>query len=312
MVGSACRFSAYLTAEMKTIASSLFPSLLVGAMVAGGCASRTATEAPPSNAGMSAAEDAEAYGLREHHRYHQGGVGLFFAMSLETLGTSPEQSAEIEKVRTSLRASMEPLHAAQRRLLATLADGLSHGALEPTTVNAAILGVSSTAPGVRDAVVASLDELHAVLTPPQRSALADKVESHWAVWRSENLESQGTTPATEHGHLAALATELDLSPGQQEQIRAALRSQRTEGPPFDQQKSGARLRALAEGFRQEQFDARVVDQGEPEPGMAAWAAAHLAHLVEAMSPVLSAEQRTQLAEKLREHARHSGVTESKS
>jgi hypothetical protein len=296
---------------MTRIVTTLAPALLVGAMVAGGCASRTATEAPAATAGSSAAEDTEAYGLREHHRYHQGGVGLFFAMSLETLGAPPEQSAEIEKVRTNLRASMEPLHTAQRQLLATLADGLSHGALDPSTVDAAVLGVSRAAPGVRDALVTSLDELHGVLTPSQRAALADKVESHWAVWRAENLGGQGAPPGPEHGHLAALSNELGLSREQQEQIRAALKSGRTE-PPFEQQQAAARLQALAEGFRQEHFDARVLYQGEPEPGMAAWGAAHLARVVEAMSPVLSTEQRSQLAEKLREHARHTGVAGSNS
>jgi Spy/CpxP family protein refolding chaperone len=233
-------------------------------------------------------------------------------MGLETLGTSPDQGAGIERVRAKLRASMEPLHTAHRRLLATLADGLSSGTLNPSTVDAAVLGVSSAALAVRDALASSLNDLHAVLTPSQRTAMADKVEAHWSVWRAENVGSQGALPGTEQGHLSALTTELDLSPAQQEKIRETLKSERTEGPPFDQQQAGARLHALAEAFGQQHFDARAIEQSGPEPGMAAWGAAHLARVVEAMSPVLSAEQRSQLAEKLREHAGHAGVVEGSS
>jgi hypothetical protein len=297
---------------MKRTIKTWFPAMLVVALAADGCASRTASDVPAAAVGAGAADDAEAYGLREHHRYHQGGVGLFFAMGLETLGTSPDQGAEIERVRAKLLASMGPLHAAQRRLLATLADGLSSGTLNPSTVDAAVLGVSSAGPAVRDSLAASLDELHAVLTRSQRTAMADKVEAHWSVWRAENVEGQGARPGTEQGHLSALTAELALSPAQQEKIRAALKSERTEGPPFDHQHAGARLHALAEAFRQQQFDARAIENSGPEPGMAAWGAAHLARVVEAMGPVLSAEQRSQLAEKLREHARHAGGAEGSS
>jgi len=184
-----------------------------------------------------------------------------------------------------------------------LADGVSNGALNPAKVDAAVRAVSSAGPQVRDALDASLNDLHAALSPAQRAALADKVEAHWAVWRIENVAEPGA-PATEHGHVAALSSELDLSPEQEEQIRVALRNE--PSPKFDPEQARARLHALAEAFRQEQFDARAIDQSAPEPGMAAWGAAHLARVVEAMTPVLTKDQRVQLAQKLEDHARHAG------
>src|ERR1019366_1403035 len=154
--------------------------------------------------------DDAAAGLMEHHRqHHHGGVTLFIAMSLDTLGVSPEQHAAVEKIRTDLHARMEPAHTAEQNLAATLADGLAAGSIDAAKVDAAVAQVTAAAAAVHDASADALNELHTVLTPPQRAALVDKVEAHWAIWQKANAEE--TDPAkSEGGHLATLATELGL------------------------------------------------------------------------------------------------------
>jgi Spy/CpxP family protein refolding chaperone len=287
-------------------------SLVVLVLSAAGCAANSATGRPGTGAsGVKEVDDAETDALREHHRYHHGGETLFLAMGLDTLGVSAEQQTAVDKIRADLRAAMAPVRAAEQRLLETLGTGLSRGQIDVPSVNASVLDVSSAAQSARDASATSLDELHAVLTPPQRAALADKVESHWAVWRAENAEARGQTGGATRGHLAALSTELELSPDQEQRIRTALAGEWRDEPPFDLERAGTRVHALAEAFRLEQFEARTVEQGAAS-GMAGWGAAHLARVVEAMNPVLTPEQRDHLARKLLEHASHAAGPEGHS
>ncbi|HEX3854165.1 MAG TPA: periplasmic heavy metal sensor, partial [Polyangiaceae bacterium] len=141
-------------------------------------------------------------GLREHHRYHHhGGVTLFIAMSLDTLGVSPEQRAAVEKIRTDLHAGMQPAVAADQNLVSTLADGLGSSSLDPAKVDAAVARVAAASAAVRAATADALNQLHATLNPAQRAALVDKVESHWAVWQRSNAGEQKKVTADE-GHLA--------------------------------------------------------------------------------------------------------------
>ena len=72
--------------------------LVLGACCVFGCAGKAANSAPAASAtSVPAADDDAMAGLLEHHRYHHhGGVTLFIAMSLDTLGVSPEQRVAVE------------------------------------------------------------------------------------------------------------------------------------------------------------------------------------------------------------------------
>lgn len=146
--------------------------------------------AAPTSAGIE--NDDAVAGLMEHHRYHHhGGLTLFIAMSLDTLGISPEQRTAVEKIRTELHARMEAADAAERNLEATLADGVAAASIDTAKVDADVAQLTAAAAGVHDASCDALNKLHDELTPPQRAALVDKVESHWAVWKKTNAEESG-------------------------------------------------------------------------------------------------------------------------
>ena len=281
-------------------------TLALGALVAGsaaGCAT-TSNDRPPPTAAASA-DDAESSGLMEYDRYHHGGIALFISMSLDTLGVSPEQRTVIEKIRADLRGELRPAREAERELLATLADGLGDGGFDGAKVSAAIGHVNQAAAAVHDTVALTLNELHDILTPAQRAALVDKVDSHWAVWREENAEEGPTAADVRRGHLAALTDELALTPEQVDKIRAALAAGTTDAPRLDGREIGSHLRAFSEAFRAASFDARTFSGGNPvNVRLIGWGAGHLAHVVEAMSPVLTPTQRATLAQTLRAHADH--------
>ena len=116
-------------------------------------------------------------GLMEHHRYHHhGGVTLFIAMSVDTLGVSPEQRAVVEKIRTDLHAAMQPAFTADQNLISTLADGLSSSNLEPAKVDAAVAQVVSAVCYTARSNGGRFPQPAArcALTPPQRAALVDR------------------------------------------------------------------------------------------------------------------------------------------
>jgi Spy/CpxP family protein refolding chaperone len=297
---------AWMARRMGIVATVMF-----GASAMVGCGGSAATSPPPATATSATTDNDEATpGLIEHHRYHHhGGVTLFIAMSLDTLGVSPEQRAAVEKIRTDLHARMEPARAAEQNLAATLADQLAAGNIDPAKVDAAVARVTATAAAVHDASTDALNDLHAALTPSERAALVDKVESHWAVWQKANAEE--TRPATKDGgYIAILTTDLGLTPDQADKIRAGLGEGTKAVPRFDPQEIATHLRAFGDAFRSEKFDAKLLTTASgANAHMAGWGAAHMARFVETAAPVLTPEQRVKLAARLREHASHNPSAE---
>jgi Spy/CpxP family protein refolding chaperone len=231
-------------------------------------------------------------------------VLLFIAMSLDTLGISPEQQAAVEKVRADLHARMERARVAEQSLEALLAEGVAAASFDTASVDSAVARVAAEAGGLHAASADALNELHALLTPPQRAALVDKVESHWAVWRKANAEETG--PANlESGHLATLTTELDLTADQVGRTRAALGEGMKAVPRLDPTEIQEHLHVFGDAFRSEKFDARaLVAANDANARLVGWGTSHMAHFVEAVSPVLTPDQRSTLAQELREHATH--------
>ena len=276
---------------------------MAGAVGTAACAGKAANDRPPETAG-AAVDDAAAGVLELYRFHHQGGVTLFIALSLDTLGVSPEQRAAVEKIRHELHAEMESARVAEQNLVTGLADGLAASSFDATKMDAAVGRVTMAAAGAHDASAEALNELHAVLTPPQRAALVDKVEAHWAVWRRANHE-RGAADKAEADHLDTLAAELELTADQEAKVRAALEGDLKSVPRPDQREIASRMGAFGEAFRRETFDAGSLKAtNTTNADLAGWGAVHLVHLVETLSPVLTPDQRSQLAEQLRQHAAH--------
>src|SRR5580658_6163621 len=178
----------------RTDLNRLFVGLLLAtssAVVA--CAEEGASAPPPATPPTASAataptaspeDDQSSADLGEHHRHHHhGGVTMFIAMSLDSLGVSKDQAAAIEKIQGDLFAKMEPAHVAEQNVLNVLADGIAAGTIDGAKVDAAIDGVKAASAGLHEATIDALNQLHAALTPEQRAALVDKVEAHWEVWK---------------------------------------------------------------------------------------------------------------------------------
>ncbi len=265
--------------------------------------------APPNDTTeKDAKEDEEiASELVDHQRHHHhGGVALFLALSLDSLGVSPEQATSIEKIRDTLRTKLEPAQAAEQKVVALLADGIAAGKVDQPKVDAAITRLGATSSAVHAAVVDALAQLHAVLDEPQRAALVDKVQAHWEVWKEANGVGLDLAERHEHGRLEALAEHLSLTPDQVESIRKRLQTAPAEaGGHLDADKVEAHIRALGAAFEAPTFDPKAVGPAEGvNAHLTGWGATRMARFYAAVAPVLTPEQRTQLAERVRDHAHH--------
>jgi Spy/CpxP family protein refolding chaperone len=296
-----------LTVSARWVRGMGIAATLAAGTAMAGCGGGAASNAPASapTSAQPAEQDEIAAGLSEMHRHHHhGGVTMLIALSVDTLGISPEQKSAVEKARAELRTSMEPARAAEQSLHAQLADGIAVGNIDQAKVDAALSQLTSAAAGVHDATIAALNELHAALTPAQRSALVDKVEAHWEVWQKANADEErsATGQPRREGHLARLAGELGLTQEQIDKIHATLAG---GGKPqrLDPQEIASHLHAFGEAFRSDAFDAKALTTaGSADAHLAGAGAARMARFYEAVTPALTADQRAKLADILREHA----------
>jgi len=269
-----------------------------------------APTATPTAAAPAADDNEEAYAsLREHHRHHHhGGITAFVALALDSLGIDDAQHAQIAQIRTDLSASLEPAREAERQLTRGLAEGIASGNVDNARVESAIGKLSHAASETHTASVDALNRLHAVLTPTERQALVDKVQAHYEVWRRVNHEDEvGGREAG--GRLAGLAEEVNLTPAQLEKISASLHEGKATQSKFEQKETEAHIQAFEAAFASDAFDARKLANGGVANGhMAAHGARRMVHFYATVTPILTAEQRTQLAENLREHLNHQQAT----
>jgi Spy/CpxP family protein refolding chaperone len=268
---------------------------LLGCTALLGCAASRPVPATAAS-GLSADDDLIA-DMNDRHRYHaRGGVTMFIALSLDTLGLPPERQAAVTRIQSDLFTIMEPARVAEQTVLTTLADGVAAGAIDKIRIDAAVAELASTSGSVHEASMEALNRLHAALTPSERGALVDKVWAHWSVFR------QGDT-------LPDLTEEIDLSAAQVATIRKTLEDTvRIEPVTLDPSDIDAHLKRLG-AFREDAFDARTLAGGaSANAHLAARGASRMAHFYEAVSPVLTADQRAKVVLLLRAHAGHQDVT----
>jgi Spy/CpxP family protein refolding chaperone len=295
------------------VAVALWVAVGAGAL---GCGSdQQSAQAPAASgeqgqlaSGVAAPDDDEdSQDLKAHHRHHHGGIVHFVILAIDTLGISPEQQAKVDAIKADLRAKTQPVRDAQKAVLLALADGVAAGNVDPAKVDAAIANVGAAAAQVHGATKDALNQLHAVLRPEQRAALVDKVEAHWTMWKDANGDEKAA--AHEHepgGHIAHLAKEIGLTPDQVEKLKAsfppamAAQSQRAH---FDPAEAETHLKAFGAAFAADTFDAGSLVQSGPAHGhVATWGSSRMARFYGALAPVLTPDQRTKVADKLRAHA----------
>jgi Spy/CpxP family protein refolding chaperone len=260
---------------------------------------------PGSNAGeVGEEQDESTNDLADHDlHHHHGGIAMFVATSLDTLGVEPEQNDRVQKIQEQLVAEMKPAHDAEREVLLALADGLAAGQFDQPRLDAAIEQTRQTAAQVHDAVADTMNELYKTLTPPQRQAIADKLQAHFDVWTHMNGRDAEGSEGPHAGHVGVLGKALDLTPDQVKTIRANFRDALAKVSDYNHEDAAARIKAFAEAFASDHFDAHAL-QGDADANreMARWGIQRTMTLYTSAAPVLTPEQRQKAADQLRHHA----------
>jgi hypothetical protein len=256
--------------------------------------------ADPAAEAAAAAEAAKATeGLHRHHRHHHhGGVAMFIHMAIDTLGVPAEKKAELEKIQAELHKAMAPAREAGRNLLTLLADEVAAGKMEKGKLDAALAKQEAASKGVHAATIEALNKLHAALSPAEREALVEKVRAHVEVWKKLNHdEERGSKEKGSRLHV--LAEDLGLKPDQVEKISEALKK---DAPPKpDVAALEAHIKAFETAFVAEKFDAKTLTTADAANGfISKHGGARLVRFYEIVTPLLTPEQRTKLAEHIRE------------
>jgi hypothetical protein len=277
---------------------------LAGAGLVGCKAHQASTEAPTPEV-QSADDDQLVAELRDYHRHHhRGGVTQFIAMSLDTLGTDDSRRVPVERLQSELDECMAPTRALENTLLLSVAEGVVAGAVTRAgAVNDSLAKLGTAAVEMRDCKPDALNRLHGLLSSAEREALTDKVQAQWEVWAEVNDEAevQGKEP---DGRLAELTREVSLTGDQVAAISTALHSSRAVAVNrFDRHASEEYLQAFATAFASELFDAKSV-MPRADDQLVTHGARRMVSFYETVTPLLTTEQRGQLATQLRGHANH--------
>lgn len=230
---------------------------------------------------------------------------MFIAMSLDSIGATPEQQDALAHVQADLHAKLQPAHDAEKAVLLALADGVAAGQVDEAKLESAVTQLSTASANVHDAVAESLNALYKLLTPPQRQALVDKVEAHFEVWHHANSPAATSEKDAPGGHLAELAEGLGLSADQIDKIRAAYADSLGKRSHYDRGEADAHIKAFAAAFTSDHFDAKALSTGGAvNAHMATWGITRVVLFYKAAAPLLTAEQRTRAADELRHHANY--------
>ena len=291
--------------------------LLPGAL---GMACAQSTAPPPNVAGGgdtpgsfplgSSAEEEQgpaADDVRAFHRHHHIGFIGFAIVSLPTLGLPAGEQAQVEKIRADLKTKFQPAHDAEAALLNVVADGVTAGTIDTAKVDAAVAKITEVSMQMDDATNDDLNQLHGVLSPPERQALALKVQAHYMVWERANADPEAQPDQEkEAGHIEHLGKVLGMSPDQIQKVDAAFTASIAAlytSRKFDTKAAETHLNAFVDGFPADKFDAKTLTTADPaNSSVTSWGAMRMVRMYEAMTPVLTADQRTKLAALLREHA----------
>jgi Spy/CpxP family protein refolding chaperone len=246
-------------------------------------------------------DDPATDGIRDHHRHHHGGVSQFIALSIETLGVSPEQKAKLSTINDALKSRIEPAHQASRLLIGMIADGVAVGNVDKAKVDGQLAVLAAAAANASDASTAALDQLHAVLDAGQRAALVDKVEANWHIWRDVNHEEKSGSQER-NDRLADFAQDTGLSADETAKLSAALQAQPIEqASMIDPSEMDGYMKTFRAAFVADSFDAKTLGSANAASAHVARAGAgRMAHFYEVVTPLLTPEQRTKVAAHLRD------------
>jgi len=225
------------------------------------------------------------------------GMVKLAGQALADVPLTASQRTEIEQLAADAETRHAESLAARKDLTLAIATQveagrIDRGALQPK-IDALVVAMQRSQPADRTA----FEQLHAVLGPDQRTAFVDALEARFV----ETLGHRG------HGHpLKAWADDLQLSDDQRTQIKSIFTqrfqaAKRSGGDAPWAEMSGQRAKVL-DAFRQDRFVLNEVAPAADVQAKANKMTDHMIGIAEQVIPILTPQQRTIAAQKLRTRA----------
>lgn len=253
---------------------------------------------------------------RGHHERGHGPLKML-VHAIDDLDLSEAQKAQVEEIFEAMkpseaeRAAFKASHDTGRKALAS---AVRAGSLDEAALGAAREGEPK--PDKRAKMVASLDQLHSVLTPEQRAELVtslktklaargDKAEGHACKGGDDKgrmgkgHKGKGHKGKGGFGHMGKLVHQLDLTDAQKAQLTAARERMKSERPGAEGMKEHfeakrAKMTAMLDAFAADDFRASSLDLEGPER-FGAKGGKDIA-MMKTLLPILDDAQRSKLAD----------------
>ncbi len=249
--------------------------------------------------GVATAEAPAEAPAAESPQAHAGVAGLL-GESLAALAVRPEQTQAIAQIRADLQGNRAPVQAARRDLALAVADGIAAGNLSEATLAPHVARLTQSVDALAPSIQGAVNKLHVTLDAAQRKALVDDMRARG------KARHAGAHEGGPRQRMAKLAGDLALSKDQLDRLHAAVKAQAGGAERGEMMKEHEamhdRMVALGEAFAGETFDAAALGVGRELGPMANAMASHRLRFVALILPILTPEQRTQLATSVRAKA----------
>jgi len=290
------------TALAFVLAASAFPLAA--------CSGATGTADPPQaaqNGTTTAALNVSVHGPAKH-----------VADALAQVPLRADQRATLEQMAKDAETRMEPARKARGDLMLAIADQVQKGAIDHAALQPKIDAVAAAHQATQPANRAAFEKLHDLLTPDQRLAFVNALEARSG--HHDGQHQEGQRGEGFRGRMNKWAGDLGLSQDQQDQIKTKLQARwqaHVTGAVTGADSTGAiqdghmlaqgqkmheQYKAMLEAFKGDKFSMDQVAPATDHKDMANGFAGHMLGMLETALPVLTPEQRTIAANKLRDRA----------
>jgi len=235
------------------------------------------------------------------------------ADALATVPLRADQRTAIEQLAKDTETRMEPARKARGDLMIAIADQVQKGAIDRTALQPKIDAVASAHQAAQPGNRAAFEKLHDLLTADQRLAFVNAMQA-------DHGQHQGQRGEGMRNRMQKWATDLGLSQDQQDQIKSKMQARwqaHFAGAVTGADQTGAvqdghmmaeghkmheQYKAILEAFKGDTFKMDQVAPVQDHREMANGFAGHMLGMLESSLSVLTPEQRTIAANKLRDHA----------
>jgi Spy/CpxP family protein refolding chaperone len=227
-----------------------------------------------------------------------------FAM-LEALDLRPEQRAKLDAIRADLETKMDAGRNDGRELAGLLAAGIETGKLDDAAVRQRRVAVQTRIDDGRKALAEAANAVHATLDPEQRAELVLTMRAKHAARVAEDKDeapADGERRHHRHG-IGRLATELGLTAAQVQSLQDGVKAVVDAAMPdraARRERMEVERKAAEDAFMTDSFDAHRYTFGMEAVQWMQTATVGATALSDLATSVLTQEQRSMLAQKIRE------------